>query len=56
MVSPAPDTQPGQAPAVQSPREVERGLPVAARTTGRFLTAYGYHVLAVLLGIALAFM
>jgi hypothetical protein len=43
MVSPAP---------VNPPMPIPRG----ARTASRFLRTFGFHVLAVLLGIALAFM
>jgi hypothetical protein len=46
MVSPAPDSLPA-APEV--------GSPAGARTAA-ILRTYGFHALAVLLGIALAFM
>jgi hypothetical protein len=46
MVSPGP---------VNPPAPIEMGSPGGAKTT-RILCAYGFHLLAVLLGIALAFM
>lgn len=46
MVSPGPFTPPAP---------VEKGLSGGARTT-QVLRSYGFHLLAVLLGIALAFM
>jgi hypothetical protein len=55
MDSPAPVSPPAQAQIGPAPLEMEEGLPGGA-TTPRFLRTYGFHVLAVLLGIALAFM
>jgi hypothetical protein len=46
MVSPGP---------VSPPAPMEVGSPAGAKTT-RILCNYGFHLLAVLLGIALAFM
>jgi len=53
MESPAPVSPPAQAQI--GPASPEVGLQGGA-TTPRFLRTYGFHVLAVLLGIALAFM
>jgi hypothetical protein len=36
--------------------QAAEGLPGDARTTSRFLRTFGFHLLAALLGIALAFM
>jgi hypothetical protein len=46
MVSPGP---------VNPPAQMEMGLPGGTRTT-HMLYTYGFHLLAVLLGIVLAFM
>jgi hypothetical protein len=52
MVSPAPVN-----PQIeQRPNGSSAVLIGGARTTSRFLRTFGFHVLAVLLGIALAFM
>lgn len=61
MVSPAPDNSFGQAPpgqtqATESAREMTVGAPAPANATRRFLDAFGFHLLVVLLGILLAFM
>jgi hypothetical protein len=55
MDSPTPVSPPDQAQVRPTPPEMEVGLQGGA-TTPRFLRTYGFHVLAVLLGIALAFM
>ena len=52
MVPPAPVN-----PQVEHcPNESSVVLPVGAQTTSRFLRTFGFQVLVVLLGIALAFM
>jgi hypothetical protein len=51
MVSPD-DVRP---PAQQDPRETELEFPGGETTKGRFLHTFGFHVLVLLLGIALAF-
>jgi hypothetical protein len=61
MVSPAPVNSSGQAPpgqtqATESAREMTVGSPAPTNGTSRFLDAFGFHLLVVLLGIALAFM
>jgi hypothetical protein len=56
MISPVPVTLPGQTQIAQSPRGSEAGAGDSARTTGRYLCHLGFHVMVVLLGIALAFM
>jgi hypothetical protein len=55
MDSPAPVSPPAQAQMGAASPEVEVGLHGGAATP-RFLRTYGFQVLAVLLGIALAFM
>jgi hypothetical protein len=55
MDSPAPVSPPAQAQIGAASPETEEGL-LGGTTTPRFLRTYGFHVLAVLLGIALAFM
>jgi hypothetical protein len=55
MDSPAPVSPPAQAQFGSAPPEMEVGSQ-GGSTTPRFLRTYGFHVLAVLLGIALAFM
>ena len=55
MDSPAPVSPPTQVQLGPVPPEMEVGLQGGA-TTPRFLRTFGFHVLAVLLGIALAFM
>jgi hypothetical protein len=61
MVSPTPVNSSGQAPpgqtqATESAREMTVGSPAPTNGTSRFLDAFGFHLLVVLLGIALAFM
>jgi hypothetical protein len=61
MVSPTPVNSSGQAPpgqtqATESARETTVGSPAPTNGTSRFLDAFGFHLLVVLLGIALAFM
>jgi hypothetical protein len=51
MVSPAPDN-----PQIEHPNESSVDLLGGGKITSRFLRTYGFHVLVVLLGIALAFM
>ncbi len=51
MVPPAPVN-----PQVERPNGSSAVLLVGAQTTSRFVRAFGFQVLAVLLGIALAFM
>jgi hypothetical protein len=55
MDSPAPVSPPAQAQMAPPPSQMEVGLQGGAPTP-RFLRTYGFQVLAVLLGIALAFM
>jgi hypothetical protein len=54
MVSPVPANPPDQSPTLQPLHGSAVSLPVGASTTR--LRTVGFHVLAVLLGIALAFM
>ena len=61
MVSPAPVNPSGQAPpgqtqATESAHEMTVGSQAPTNATNRFLDAFGFHLLVVLLGIALAFM
>jgi hypothetical protein len=60
MVSPAPVNSSGQAPPGQIQTESTHGMtvgsPAATNATHRFLDNFGFHLLVVLLGIALAFM
>ena len=55
MDSPAPVSPPAQVQIGAATLEMEKEMQGGA-TTPRFLRTYGFHVLAVLLGIALAFM
>jgi hypothetical protein len=55
MVSPAPVNPPGQH-QIADPREMEVRSPGSTSATSRFLDTFGFHLLIVLLGIALAFM
>jgi hypothetical protein len=61
MVSPAPVNSSGQAPpgqtqATESTHGMTVGSPAPTNATHRFLDNFGFHLLVVLLGIALAFM
>ena len=60
MVSPAPVNSSGQAPPGQTQatesHEMTVGSSAPTNATHRFLDAFGFHLLVVLLGIALAFM
>ena len=61
MVSPAPVNPSGQAPAGQtqateSAHEITVGSQAPTNASPRFLDAFGFHLLVVLLGIVLAFM
>jgi hypothetical protein len=56
MAPPAPVTAHGEMQTAQPPRELETGSSPRAGAAQRYLRAVGFHVLAVLLGIALAFM
>ena len=61
MVSPAPVSPSGQAPpgqtqATEFVQEMTVGSPAPTNGTARFLDAFGFHLLVLLLGIALAFM
>jgi hypothetical protein len=42
--------------ATESAHEMTVGSPAPTNSTHRFLDAFGFHLLVVLLGIALAFM
>jgi hypothetical protein len=55
MVSPAPANPPGQTPIADAP-ETRAEFPEAESTTRQFLDTFGFHLLIVLLGIAMAFM
>jgi hypothetical protein len=54
MVSPPPVNPPGQ--TADSARGLAVSSPAGNNATGRFLDTFGFHLLFVLLGIALAFM
>jgi hypothetical protein len=54
MVSPAPVNPPGQIVAVS--QEMQPRSPDGDSATRRFLDTFGFHLLIVLLGIAMAFM
>ncbi len=61
MVSPAPvnpsgQAPPGQAQATESAHGMTVGSPATTSSTNRFLDTFGFQLLVVLLGIALAFM
>jgi hypothetical protein len=61
MVSPAPVNSSGQAPpgqtqATESAHGMTVGSQDATNAAHRFLDTFGFHLLVVLLGIALAFM
>jgi hypothetical protein len=61
MVSPAPVNSSGQAPpgqtqAIESAHEMTVGSPASTSATHRLLDTFGFHLLVVLLGIAMAFM
>ena len=61
MVSPTTVDSSGQAPpgqtqATESAHEITMGSPAPTNGPQRFLDAFGFHLLVVLLGIALAFM
>lgn len=61
MVSPATVNSSGQAPpgqmqATESAHGMTVGSPAPTNATHRFLDTFGFHLLVVLLGIALAFM
>jgi hypothetical protein len=51
LVPPAPTN-----PQIEHSNESSADLVGCAKSTSRFLRTFGFHVLAVLLGIALAFM
>ena len=61
MVSPAPanssgQAKPGQTQAPETAHEMSVGSQAPTNAAHRFLDAFGFHLLFVLLGIALAFM
>jgi hypothetical protein len=56
MVAPTPMNPPGVTKVAQSPGGLVASVPRSARTAGHFLRSFGFHVVAVLLGIALAFL
>jgi hypothetical protein len=56
MVPPAPVNAHDEMQIAQLPHQAEAGSSPGAGTAQRYLRAVGFHVLAVLLGIALAFM
>ena len=61
MVSPTPvnpsgHAPPGQTQATESVHELTVGSPAPTNGAHRFLDAFGFHLLVVLLGILLAFM
>jgi hypothetical protein len=43
-------------PQIENPNGSSADLPIGTPATSRFLRTFGFHVLVVLLGIALAFM
>lgn len=56
MVSPAPANPPGQSPVTDAVPGVRTDSLDAESATRRFLDTFGFHLLVVLLGIAMAFM
>ncbi len=56
MVSPAPVNPPGPTQTAEFPPGMEAGSLAGKSNTQRFLDTFGFHLLVVLLGIALAFM
>jgi hypothetical protein len=56
MVAPTPVNPPGVTEIASSPRGLVARLPQSARTARHFLRCFGFHVVAALLGIALAFL
>ena len=56
MVSPAPVDPPGPTHTDEPPPGIEAGTPAGKSSTQRFLDTFGFHLLVLLLGIALAFM
>ena len=56
MVAPVPVNPPGETQIAPYPKGFVAKLPQGARTTRRFLRNFGFHVVAALLGIALAFL
>jgi hypothetical protein len=56
MAPPAPVNAHGEMQTAQAPHELETSSSSGAESTQRYLRAVGFHVLALLLGIALAFM
>jgi hypothetical protein len=56
MVAPTPINPPRVTEMASSPRGLMARLPQSARTASLFLRSFGFHVVAALLGIALAFL
>jgi len=56
MVSPANANPPGQVQIEQTARATEVRPSGGESSTSRFLDTFGFHLLVVLLGIAMAFM
>jgi hypothetical protein len=56
MVSPANANPPGQIPIEEIARTIEVRRSGGETATSRFLDTFGFHLLIVLLGIAMAFM
>jgi hypothetical protein len=56
MVSPAPDNPSGQTQIADVTQGLQARSPNGGSATQRFLDTFGFHLLVVLLGIALAFM
>jgi hypothetical protein len=56
MVSPAPVNPPGHVQTAPPPNELAAGLSRGVKTSAGFLRTFGFQLLVLLLGIALAFM
>jgi hypothetical protein len=56
MVAPVPVNPPCETHMAPSPKGLMARLPHGVRTTRNFLRSFGFHVVAALLGIALAFL
>jgi hypothetical protein len=56
MDATAPTNPPGLTEITSSPKGLVARLPQSAKTASHLLRSFGFHVIAALLGIALAFL